>query len=179
MVVALPWWLSGKESACQCRRCRFDPWIGRIPWRRKRQPTPGFLPGKSHGQRSLSGHSPWGPKRVRHHLAIKQQQRILVGGFLARVSVWWCSLGTGEEDALEPGAAGLSCHGGHMLLCWDRGLRSRSLPSAGLLGRRRKLLRTGGQCCVQAWTLAASVGPRALQCVACPALCWVIFSDAG
>ena len=89
MVVALPWWLSGKESACQCRRCRFDPWIGRIPWRRKRQPTPGFLPGKSHGQRSLSGHSPWGPKRVRHHLAIKQQQRILVGGFLARVSGWW------------------------------------------------------------------------------------------
>ena len=89
MVVGLPWWLSDEESACQCRRRRFDPWIGRIPWRRKWQPTPGFLPGKSHGQRSLSGHSPWGPKRVRHHSVIKQQQRILVGGFLARVSVWW------------------------------------------------------------------------------------------
>ena len=50
---------------------------------------PGKNPGKSHGQRSLSGHSPWGPKRVRHHSVIKQQQRILVGGFLARVSVWW------------------------------------------------------------------------------------------
>ena len=41
----------GKESACQCRRwkrCGFDPWVGKIPWRRKWQPTPVFLPGKSH-----------------------------------------------------------------------------------------------------------------------------------
>ena len=54
---------SGKISACQCRRCRrcgLDPWVGRFPWRRKRQPTPGFLPGGSHGQRSLGGYSPWG-----------------------------------------------------------------------------------------------------------------------
>ena len=34
----------------------FDPWVGKIPWRRKRQPTPVFLPGKSHGQRSLIVH---------------------------------------------------------------------------------------------------------------------------
>ena len=46
-------WFSGKESTCQCRRCGFDPWVGKIPWRRKWQPTPVFLPGKSHGQRSL------------------------------------------------------------------------------------------------------------------------------
>ena len=57
----LPKWLSGKESACQCRR-HFDPWVGKIPWRRKWQPTPVFLPGKSHGQRSLTGYSPKGPK---------------------------------------------------------------------------------------------------------------------
>ena len=38
----------------------FDPWIRKIPWRRKWQPTPIFLPGKSHGQRSLVGYSPWG-----------------------------------------------------------------------------------------------------------------------
>ena len=56
----LPWWLSGKESACQCRRRRLHPWVGKIPLRRKWQPTPGFLPGKSHGQRSLGGYSPWG-----------------------------------------------------------------------------------------------------------------------
>ena len=55
--VGLPLWLSGNESACQCRRGGFDPWIGKIPLRRKWQPTPVFLPGKSHGQRSLAGYS--------------------------------------------------------------------------------------------------------------------------
>ena len=47
---------SGKESTCQGRRlkrCRFDPWVSKISWRRKWQPTPVFLPGKSHGQRLL------------------------------------------------------------------------------------------------------------------------------
>ena len=52
----------GKEPGCQCRRLRFYPWVRKIPWRRKRQPTPVFLPGKSHGQRSLGGYSPWGCK---------------------------------------------------------------------------------------------------------------------
>ena len=54
---------SGKEPACQCRRhkrCRFDPWVGKIPWRKAWQPTPVFLPGESHGRRSLVGYSPWG-----------------------------------------------------------------------------------------------------------------------
>ena len=61
----LPRWLSGKEFACQCRRhkrCRFNPWVGKIPWKRKWQPTPVFLPGKSHVQRSLVGYSPPGHK---------------------------------------------------------------------------------------------------------------------
>ena len=44
-----------KESACQCRRHRFDPWVRKIPWRRKWQSTPVFLSGKSHAQRSLVG----------------------------------------------------------------------------------------------------------------------------
>ena len=43
-------------------RCSFDLWVGKIPWRRKWQPTPVFLPGKSHGQRGLVGYSPWGHK---------------------------------------------------------------------------------------------------------------------
>ena len=51
-----------KESALQCRRPGFDPWVGKIPWRKKWQPTPVSLPGKSHGQRSLEGCSPWGRK---------------------------------------------------------------------------------------------------------------------
>ena len=60
----LPWWLRGKESACQCRRCGFDPWIRKIPWSRRQQPTPVLLPGKFHGQRSLMGYSPWGCKEL-------------------------------------------------------------------------------------------------------------------
>ena len=46
---------SGKEPACQCKRhkrCRFNPWVGKIPWRRAWQPTPVFLPGEPHGQRT-------------------------------------------------------------------------------------------------------------------------------
>ena len=61
----LPRWLSSKESACQWRRgrrCGFDPWVRKTPWRREWQPTPIFLPGESHGQRSLVGYSPWGCK---------------------------------------------------------------------------------------------------------------------
>ena len=51
------WWFSGKEPACQYRRCVYDPWVGQIPWRRKWQPTPVFLPGKSHGQRGVAKES--------------------------------------------------------------------------------------------------------------------------
>ena len=49
-----------KEPTCQCRRFRFNPCLGKIRWRRKWQPTPVFLPGEPHGQRSLAGYSPWG-----------------------------------------------------------------------------------------------------------------------
>ena len=61
-------WHSGKEATCQSRRHKrwkrstFDPWVGKISWRRKWQPTLIFLPGKLHGQRSLVGYSPWGCK---------------------------------------------------------------------------------------------------------------------
>ena len=64
----LPWWLSGQESICQCRRHRrdgFDSWVGKIPWSGKKwQPAPVFLPGKSHGQRSLAGYSLGGHKET-------------------------------------------------------------------------------------------------------------------
>ena len=59
-VRGFPWWLSGKEPACQCRRCGFDAWFRKIPWRRKQHPTLLFLPGKPHGQKTLVGYSPWG-----------------------------------------------------------------------------------------------------------------------
>ena len=67
--IGLFWWLSGKKSACQCRRLRFDPWVGKIPWRKKWQLISVFLPGKSDGQRSLVGYSPWGLKELDMTLA--------------------------------------------------------------------------------------------------------------
>ena len=62
---SVPRWLSDKDSACQCKRCRshgFDFWIEKIPWRRKRQTTQYSCLAESHGQRNLEGYSPWGLK---------------------------------------------------------------------------------------------------------------------
>ena len=59
--LGFPGGASGKELACQCRRHKrlgFDPWVGKIPWRKAWQLTPVFLPGESLGQRSLAGYSP-------------------------------------------------------------------------------------------------------------------------
>ena len=70
-------WLGGKEPICQCRRHRrrgFDPWVGKIPWRRKQQPTPVFSPGESHEQRSLAGYSPW----CRKGLALTEREHTRV-----------------------------------------------------------------------------------------------------
>ena len=63
-IFGLPWWLSGKESACQGRRHGFDLWVRQIPWRREWLPTAVFLPGEFCGQRSPAGYSLWGWKRV-------------------------------------------------------------------------------------------------------------------
>ena len=83
----LPWWLSGKESARWFRRLRFDPCIGKISWRRAWQPTPLFLPGEAHGQRSLVGDSPWG-LRVRHNRATNTHAHIFMPAE-ALGSDWW------------------------------------------------------------------------------------------
>ena len=58
----LPRWLSSKESTCQRRRHGFYPWVGKR--KRKWQPTPVFLLGKFHGQRSLVGYNPWDQKEL-------------------------------------------------------------------------------------------------------------------
>ena len=65
--LGFPGGTSGKELACQSRRpkrCRFIPWVEKIPWKRAWQPTPIFLLGESHGQRKLAGYSPWGGKEL-------------------------------------------------------------------------------------------------------------------
>ena len=104
----LPWWLSGKEPTCQCRRHGFDPWVGKIPWRRKWQPTPVFLPGESHGQRSLVDHNPWGHKRVRHNLVTKQQQQqqqktiwILANQFLLTIYASYSKQSCAEQVSIR------------------------------------------------------------------------------
>jgi len=58
----------------QCGRPGFDPWDGKIPWGRKQQPTPVFLPGESHGERSLAGYSPQALK----HLDTTEQLTLLL-----------------------------------------------------------------------------------------------------
>ena len=63
--MGFPGGTSGKERTCQCRKHKrygFDPWVGKILWRRKWQPTPVFLLGKSHARGALVGYSPWGYK---------------------------------------------------------------------------------------------------------------------
>ena len=65
VIWSFPGGVSGREPACQCRRlgrCELDPWVRKIPWRRKWQPTPVFTPREAHGQCSLGGYRPWGPK---------------------------------------------------------------------------------------------------------------------
>ena len=54
----------GKRVCLQRGRPGFDPWVGKTPWRRKQQPTPVLLPGKSYGPKSLVGYSPWGRKEL-------------------------------------------------------------------------------------------------------------------
>ena len=66
----------------QCRRHRrlgFDPWVRKVPWRRKWQLTPVILPGKSHRQKSLVGYSPWGHKELdtAEHTHIPKQRRVI------------------------------------------------------------------------------------------------------
>ena len=62
MVLGFPGGVSGEDPGCRCGRAeaQVQSWVGRIPWSRAWQPTPGFLPGESQGQRSLVGYSPWG-----------------------------------------------------------------------------------------------------------------------
>ena len=133
----LPWWLSAKESPCQCRRhgfdlwsrkishvweplspctttlgllwwlrqeriCmqprrpRFDLWVGKIPWRRKWQPAPVFLPGEFQGQRILVGCSPWGHKESDRTEQLRLSTTIK--------PVLW-SLGAATTEACSPGAS--------------------------------------------------------------------------
>ena len=75
--MVLPRWLSGNVSALRCRTNGFNPWVGKIPWRRAWQLTPAFLSGESHGQRSLAGLQSMGWQSIDHNLATIQHRETL------------------------------------------------------------------------------------------------------
>ena len=100
----------GKESTCQPRRYKrrgFDPWVGKIAWRRKWQPTPVFLPGKSHGQRILEGYSPWGCKELGMTQHTHTHFIKLISSVQSLSCVWLC-------DPTDCSTPGLPIH--HQLL---------------------------------------------------------------
>ena len=72
-ILGLPWWLSGKECACQCRRLEFAPWLGRSPGEGDGNPLQ-YCSWRIPWKRSLAGYSPWGHRRVGHDLVTEQQQ---------------------------------------------------------------------------------------------------------
>ena len=94
--IGFPSGSAGKELACQCSRCKFYPWVRKIPWRRKWHPTAVFLPGKSHGQKSLLGYSPWGHKEYKH------THRELPGGPVVRTVTAEGSGSSPVEAELRP-----------------------------------------------------------------------------
>ena len=75
LVIRVPWWVSGKESACSAGDLGSIPGSRRSPGGRRGDPTPVLLPGESHGQRSLAGYSPWGYTELDTTEATKQQQQ--------------------------------------------------------------------------------------------------------
>ena len=104
---------TGKEPACQCRRRKrreVDPWVGKIPWSRRWQPSPVFLPGKFHGQRSPAGYSPWGHKesdtteRLRTHI-------VLLNSFFPLLCCWPGNASTCISQAIAK-------VGGNLWDCW-------------------------------------------------------------
>ena len=83
--MGFPWGLTVKESACSCRRPGFNSWVGKIPWRRERLPTPVFLPGEFHELHSPWGHKEWDmTERLSHSICT---EILIEGGFLNLFSI--------------------------------------------------------------------------------------------
>ena len=91
LVIGLPRWLSGKESACQCRRRRFDPWVGKNPLEKEVATPSSILAWKSHGQRSLVDYSPRVHKSEQVSISMK---RLILGNkryyYLYNVTNYLC-----------------------------------------------------------------------------------------
>ena len=124
---------NGKSICLQCGRPWFDPWIGKIPWRRKWQPTPVLLPGKSHGQRSLVDYSSWGCKASDmterlHFLSLSLKEGTRPAPLLTVAKIWqlmaalgplvfppWLSLRCGLQKS---GNSEKGCQKMYLFLTW-------------------------------------------------------------
>ena len=109
-IIGLSSWLSGKESTCQCTKYGFKPWVGKNPWRRKWQLSPVFLPGKSHGQRSLVGYIVHGVAKELDMTQRLNNSNILLSRTALKkyLSIWLC-----ESSSWCTGP--LLCHLGSLL----------------------------------------------------------------
>ena len=103
----LPWGfpgsLDGKELACQGRRHkrrRFDPWVGKIPWRRPWQPTSVFFPGESYGQRSLASYCLYGHKESDRLKRLSMHTRAALGRAVGRRA--WMAMVRNPEVGQKP-----------------------------------------------------------------------------
>ena len=99
----IPWWLRGWSICLPCRRPGFYPWVGKILWRRKWQPTPVFLPGESHGQRSLAGYSPWGRKKS------DTTERVHFTSLHCHITCLLRNLYAGQEATFRTGHGTMDC----------------------------------------------------------------------
>ena len=95
-----PQWLSGKGSACRCRRHGFDPRVGKSPWRRKWQPPPMFLPGELHGQRSLVRCRPWGQSQTQRSTEHKHTHKQGRGQSIKSLCVGFISAAVTDDHRL-------------------------------------------------------------------------------
>ena len=130
----LPWWLRQWSVCLQCRRPGFNPWVGKIPWRRKWQPTPVLLPGKFHGQRSLVGYSPWDGKESDtterlHSLCVNSQatvgpQQLLQVQFIQQWEGWSYLLSLSPSVVSSGSVLGLGIKDQHQ----PQGTRSPRVP---------------------------------------------------
>ena len=140
VILGLPRWLSGKESACQSKRQRFDPWVGKISWRREWQPTPVVFPGKSHGQRSLVGYSPCGYKQLDKTEWLNNKGHSRQHIHTSHISHWRRD-GPGPRLAIEdakfpdpPGSARCYLHGSSVSLPHDHTQAPLWTNKSGLFG---------------------------------------------
>ena len=128
-----------KRICLQGRRPRLHPWVEKIPWRREWQPTPVFLPGEFHGQRSLVGCSPWGfkeldtPEQLSLHFQKNTNQ---YKGWLITSFFLICPFGQGADIKLVLGLECAQSQLQHKLLEWSDSWASLSITQAELLRER-------------------------------------------